>query len=55
MHIDIDQTKLHRRAFRDSVETKNLMLCCNCFLDECFELGCCLDGCECRQDHSDHA
>lgn len=56
MHIEIDQDKLHRRAFKDSVETKTMMLCANCFLDECYDLGCLgIEGCECRQDHSDHS
>ena len=53
MHIEIDQDVLHRRTFKDSIETKVMMLCANCFLDECYDLGCCLDGCECRNDHSE--
>ncbi len=59
MHIEIDQDKLYRRTFQDSMQSKVMMLCCNCFLNECFELGCIRstkDGsCECQQDHSDHA
>ena len=55
MHIEIDQDVLHRRSFKDSMGTKVMMLCANCFLDECYDLSCCLDGCECRQDHSDHS
>ena len=54
MHIEIDSTKLYRRSYNGS-EVK--MLCSNCFLNECVELGCIgstNDGnCECG-NHSDH-
>jgi len=55
MHIEIDSSKLYPRSFQDSLEKKIMMLCCNCFLDECYDLGCIgLEGCQCRMDHSDH-
>jgi len=53
MHIEIDSTKLYRRTFQDSMEKKIMLLCSNCFLDECYDLGCIgLVGCQCRMDHS---
>lgn len=50
--IEIDRTKLYTRRFNGDPEAKQL--CCNCFLAECDELGCCLSGCECSQEHGDH-
>jgi len=56
MHIEIDSNRLYRRSFQDSMGKKIMMLCCNCFLNECFDIGCIgstNDGsCECRLDHS---
>lgn len=55
MHIEIDQGKLYRRKMTDSVGSRIELLCCNCFLNECFELGCIgstpQGNCQCRQDH----
>lgn len=50
MHIDIDSDKLYNRKFNGDPEAKKL--CCNCFLSECLELGCCKEGCECNQEHN---
>lgn len=56
MHIEIDQDKLYPRKFTNSLGTRIELLCCNCFLNECFVLGCIESTsqgkCECKQDHS---
>jgi len=72
MHIELDSdTLFHRRfTFKSDVthrplgmykhykkgDTAVLRFCCNCFIEECTELGCIeqtSDGyCECGLDHS---
>ena len=60
MHIELDSDKLYNRKFKNSLDgSKTMMkLCCNCYLSECYELGCIeqtSDGiCECGLEHGDH-
>lgn len=47
MHIEIDSDKLYERRMNGDPK----LLCANCFLDECYELGCCKEECECSREH----
>lgn len=59
MFMDLDSDKLYERRIKGNdghLTDEKKKFCCNCYLDECFQLGCIgytSDGeCECKLDHS---
>ena len=58
VNIELDPDRLYPRKLSTSLQTEVLNVCCNCFLEECYQSGCIGDTsmgkCECKLDH-DHS